>query len=234
MTVRLTCLGCLALLIPLLVPISRAAGGGQEEGEFRIMAGGREIGTEHYVLVSSGESTSSTSVVEFRNPSDSSKKVKLESKLEMDGKFKPRSYSLASDQGGKKGTIVGTFPANSAIFEYSKESARDKKGLLLGDSYTVLDTNIFHHFSFLAKLYRFEGKDKVQGFQVVIPQEADSGMLKISELGKETLTVQGKRVETRHLQVDSGSMIIHLWVDGNQLLQKITVPASGIEVIRIS
>jgi len=53
-----------------------------------------------------------------------------------------------------------------------------RSGLLLGDKFLVLDTNVFHHFVFIARLFDFNSKDKSQSMQVVIPQEMDKGILK--------------------------------------------------------
>ncbi|HYK90239.1 MAG TPA: hypothetical protein VE398_15800 [Acidobacteriota bacterium] len=204
----------------------------REEGEFKIYAAGKEIGSEKYVILFSGDAVSSTSVLDFRNPGDRHQRVQLDSKLEMDGHFVPKTYQLKSDVDGQKGTINGQFSANQAMFEYVGKGTPKKSGLLVGNQFTLLDTNIFHHFVFLARLFKYESKEKFQSFEVVIPQEQDNGMLKISNLNKETITVRGKKIEAHHLQVDSGSVMIHLWVDGQKIVQKITVPDKQIEVVR--
>jgi len=219
------------IALPVLVSPGRKAG--QEEGEFKIIVQGKEIGSEHYVLAVTENSASSSSILNFRNPSNTQQKVQMESKLDMDGHFRPRGYQLRSDVDGKKGSIVGAFNPNAAMFEYNNGSTPTKKGLLVGNDYTILDTNIFHHFIFLVRLYNFDSKEKLQRFEVVIPQEADSGVLKISEANRETLSIGAKKVEARHLQVDSGALLIHLWVDRQLVLLKISVPSSGIEVVRV-
>ena len=68
--------------------------------------------------------------------------------------------------------------------------------------------------------------------EVVVPQEADSGILKVSELRREEMEVQGKNRQMRVLQVDSGSLQLELWVDKDKTLRKISVPAKGLDVIR--
>ncbi len=213
------------------------AGGGdkkpvREEGEFRIHASGKEIGNEKYVLISSEDSASSSSIVSFRNPGDGHQKIQLDTKLEMNARYVPRSYQLKSDVEGQKGTINGIFSPQQAMFEYIGGKNPRKGGLLVGEQYTVLDTNVFHHFIFLARLFRYGSKEKDQRFEVVIPQEQDSGVLRITELGKETLAVRGKKIGARHLRVDSGAVEIHLWVDEQKILQRITVPDRQIEVVR--
>jgi hypothetical protein len=205
---------------------------GREEGEFRIYVSGREIGSEKFVIVTSGDSASSTSIVQFRNPAEKHQKVQFETRLAMDGHYVPRNYELKSDVDGQKGNIVGTFSPNQAIFQYGEGPTTRKSGLMVGDRFTLLDTNIFHHFIFLVRLFDFDSREKTQQFEVAIPQEPDSGFLKISELKRENITVRGKKMDARHLRADSGTMVVDLWVDGQRTLHKIEVKSKEIEVVR--
>ena len=107
-----------------------------------------------------------------------------------------------------------------------------KTGLLVGDRYIVLDTNVFHHFVFIARLFDFNSKEKSQSMEVVIPQELENGLLKISEIAVEKLSIRGKKRELHHLRADSGQVQIDLWVDDQHILYKIALPVKGIEVVR--
>ena len=80
-----------------------------------------------------------------------------------------------------------------------------KTGLLVGDKYVLLDENVFHHLIFLARLFDLNSSAKYQSFEVVIPQELDDGIVKISDSGKEKTSVRGKDKELHHLKLDSGS-----------------------------
>ncbi|MBZ5494798.1 MAG: hypothetical protein LAP85_00220 [Acidobacteriia bacterium] len=201
------------------------------EGEYRIFFSGQQIGVEKYVLVTSESAVTSSSTLDFRNPGEGHQKVSLVTKLEMNGQYMPRSYELKSEVEGQKGGIRGEFAPNQVIFEYSGNGVSYRNGLLVGDRYTILDTNMFHHFIFLTRLFKYDSGDKVQTFEVVIPQEKETGTLKIRELNKENILVKGKKVNATHLLVDSGALQIQLWVDGNRVPRKIAVPDKGIEVL---
>lgn len=205
---------------------------GREEGQFRIYISGKEIGTEKFVIVTSGDSASSTSFVQFRNPGDKHQRVQFETQLNMDAHYVPKSYELKSDVDGQKGTIVGTFTPNQAIFQYSGAPSGRKSGLMVGEKFTLLDTNIFHHFIFIARLFEFDHGDKPQQFEVAIPQESDEGFLKVTELKRETITVRGKKIDAHHLRADSGAMVVDLWADNQRILYKISVQSKEIEVVR--
>jgi hypothetical protein len=224
-----------ALLVSLSLFTSNAAEkkGSSESGEFRILIGGREVGTEKFALTGAGDGITSMSTLQFRNPGENHQRITLESKLEMNARYVPRSYTLKSEVEGKTGTIVGEFGPNQAMFSYDTGSGTPRKsGLLVGNEYTLLDTNLFHHFLFLARLFNYEKKDKPQRFEVVVPQEQESGFVSITEIGKEDIDVRGKKMSTRRLRVDSGSLRIDLWVDNQRDIQKISVPGRGIEVVR--
>ncbi len=205
----------------------------REEGEFKIFIAGKEIGTEKYIIVSAEDSASSSSVLDFRNPGETHQRVHFTTKLDMNARYVPRAYELKSEVDGKKGSIVGLFKPNEVIFEYHNDGSPKRSGLLVGDEFTLLDTNIFHHFIFLARLFNFDSKEKSQKFEVVIPQEPDSGFLKISDTGKEAVVVQGKKIEAHRLQADSGSLRIQLWVDDQHMLHRIVVKDRDVEVVRV-
>lgn len=213
----------------------RAMGGAKkaarEEGEYKIYVAGQEIGTEKYVLVTAVDKVTSSSTSSFSGAGDKRQKVMLETKLEMDAQFAPKTYELRSEVAGEKGSVRGSFAPNQVIFEYDRNGVSARSGLLVGSRYTILDTNTFHHFIFLARLFNYDGGDKPQTFDVVIPQEKDIGTLKIKELGKETTVLGGKKISATHLLIDSGSLQIHLWVDGRHIPIKIALPDKGIEVL---
>jgi hypothetical protein len=204
----------------------------REEGKFKIFFSGKEIGSERFVIIGSDESASSSSILDFRNPGDQHQGVHIESKLEMGPRYVPKDYQLTSNVDGKKGLIHAEFSPHQVMFEFTGGGTSQKSGLLIGNDCTLLDTNIFHHFIFLARLYKSGSREKTQHFEVVIPQERDNGRITLAELGSETLAMNGKKIEARRIKVDSGSVQINLWVDGDRILQRIAVPSRQIDVFR--
>lgn len=203
-----------------------------EEGEFVIFSNAAEIGSEKFNIQSTAEAVASSSVLEFRNPAETRQKVRMETKLEMQGNYAPRSYSLKSDIDGKRWSMTGSFAPNQVMFDVEENGGTRRSGLLLPNRCTMLDSNIYHHFIFLVRLFDFDSKEKAQKFEVVVPQEDDAGILKISELRRGEMEVRGKKREMRILQVDSDALQLQLWVDKEGKLQKISVPAKGLEVVR--
>ncbi len=204
----------------------------REQGQFVIYVAGKEIGREKFSIQSSADSVGSSSTVSFRDPGKSRKAVKMETELVMDNQFVPRSYLLRTDVDGQKGVMKAAFAQGEVTFEFLAGGIPRKSGLLLGEKFFVLDTNVFHHFVFIARLVDLNDKDKSQSMEVVIPQEMDKGILKISNMGLEKTSMRGKNRELHHLRADSGSVQVDLWVDDQRTLYKIALPAKRLEVLR--
>jgi len=217
------------LLLPAGVAVEKKAT--RLEGEYHIVSSGREIGVEKYVIETSADGVKSSSLLDFNNPGAGPKKASLETRLETDEQYVPRSYELKSEVDGEKGTIRGSFAPNQAIFEYSGKGVSVRNGLLVGNRYTILDTNVFHHFIFLARLFKYNDGKTPQVFEVLIPQDKDTGTVRITELNKETILIKGKKAGAHHLLLDSGTLQIHLWVDSERIPRKISIPDKGIEVL---
>ena len=141
-------------------------------------------------------------------------------KLEYGPHYLPKDYLLKTSVNGKEGSIHAEFSPRQVMFNVSAGGAIRRSGLLLGTEFTLLDTNMFHHYIFLSRLFESEDREKAKGFEVVIPQEQDDGQLILTAMGKETISVKGKMKEARRIKVDSGSVQIYLWVDGNGVLHR--------------
>jgi hypothetical protein len=204
----------------------------REEAEFNISVAGKEIGREKFVIETAGDSVSSRSTTSFHDPANKRQTVKIETELKMDSGFVPRDYQLRTDVDGQKGMMKGTFGQGEVMFEYLVRGNPRKSGLLVGQRYSILDTNVFHHFAFIGRMFDFNSREKTQSMEVVIPQELDNGVLKISDVGKEKVSVGGKKRELHHLKADSGVVQIDLWIDDQRVLYKLALPTRKIEVIR--
>jgi hypothetical protein len=222
------------LLTPMLsLPLAHGdeKGPNREESQFDIYVDGKEIGYEKFSILTSADAVGSKSVVSFRDPGKTHKKVEMETELTTDSSFLPRAYQLRSDVEGLKGTITGSFAPREATFEYRGSGNPIRRGLLVGDRYVILDTNVFHHFIFVARLYDMHAGG-VQQIEAVIPQELEGGKLKVSETGLEIVTIRGKKMTLHHLTADSGMLLIDLWIDDQKILYKISLPAKKVEAIR--
>ncbi len=222
----------LALVLFVLLPTcARGAGPSREVGEFEIRIDGEEIGREKYSIEVRPDGIVSVSTGTLRNSGSEGGRVRVETRLEMDPHYMPRSYRVETSAGDRKGRLEGTFSPGQADFQYLIEGAPRRSGLMLDEYYAVLDANVFHHFAFVGRLFDFDDGE-AQALDVVIPQELDNGTVVIRDAGLETTEIGGKEKRLRHLKLDSGQLLIDLWLDEERVLQKIALPQRRIEVVR--
>jgi hypothetical protein len=203
----------------------------RDEGRFDIYVAGKEIGQEKYAVEVFEDSIHSRSNLNFRDPSRENKRVRIETELTMNRDYIPLSYQLKTDIDGRKVTMAGKFVKGQANFEYRLDGIPRKRGLFVGEHYTILDTNVFHHFTFIVQRFAM-APNKSNSMEVIIPQELSNGILKVIDAGIEETSLRGKKRSLRRLKVDSGALIIDLWVDERNTLYKIELPVKGIEVVR--
>lgn len=215
----------------LFLLLGQTAGAQSEEGQFTILVAGKEIGREKFSIKSSGESVNSSSNSSFRDPGNK-KEIKIETALTMDSKLAPRTYRVQTNIGGQKVQLLGNFEAGEVAYQLQTGGAPTKSKFLVGENCSLLDNNVFHHFVFIARRFDFENAQQKQSLEVVIPQEMDKGVLEVSDLGIERVSIRGKERDLRHLLADSGSVKIDLWVDEQHVIHKIAMPAKQIEIIR--
>jgi len=222
----------LALGLSLLLPTyAHGVEPAREEGEFEIRIDGEEVGREKYSIEVHPDGIVSVSTGTLRDSGAEGGRVHLETRLEMDADYMPRSYRVETSAGDRKGLLEGTFIPGEADFRYLLQGSPRKSGLMLDEYYTVLDANVFHHFAFIGRLFDF-GDEGAQALDVVIPQELDNGTVVIRNAGRETTAIRGKEERLHHLKLDSGQLLIDLWLDDDRVLQKIGLPQRRIEVVR--
>ena len=211
---------------------SRAAA--NEESRFRIFVNGAEVGQEQFSITHSGGDLKSNSTLEFKTTGLRRQHVRIETQLVADENFLPKSYHVRTDVDGNKTAISATFVPGQAAFEFLANGIPRKSGIIVGDRFLVLDTNVFHHFNFIAQQFDLNQMDKTQSFEVVIPQELNVGILKVRWAGSETVSINGKSRNLNRLIADTGAVQIHLWIDEKKILYKIAFPAKRIEAVRKS
>jgi hypothetical protein len=223
------------LLMCILLPQSIFCGdekSSKEEGQFDIYIADKKIGQEKYSIVRSADSITSESTTDFRNPKGQRERVKIETKLKMDNRYMPQTYEARTKIGDRNLNLKGVFSPNEAAFQYQTDGIPGKNAFLVGDRYAILDSNVFHHFIFVERLFDFSRGRNSQSIEVVIPQEMDDGNLKITDSGIEQVSLREDSKELHHLKVDSGPLLIDMWVDEEHALYKIALPAKQIEVLR--
>jgi hypothetical protein len=206
------------------------ARGFSDSGIFRIRSDGKEVGQEKFTIRWEGDLLKADADIELKvaqNPP-----AKLHTELVVNSAGNMVSYRAARAGSGPQKEIAVTQEGKVAICEEKGGNVSESTPVLIEPGFVLLDTNIFHHFEFLAA--RLLGNNAPAEIPVLIPQERVSGTIKVQAVGKETLKDGKKKIVVSRFQLDSGQVKISVWFDDAGRLYKISVPQTKAEVTRIS
>jgi hypothetical protein len=195
-----------------------------DKGTFRILVSGQQVGKEDFSIEPNGGDWSAHGVTELQSPKGN---TRITGTLAVHPDGTPMRYEWAT-QGTKKASATIAFAGVVANVELHLEGARPftQRFTFNGPLVVVLDDNLYHQYTFLARLYDMSKKGE-QSFSVLVPQEMTPGTVTVDSLGQQV--VNGVKVE--ELRVKTEDNEIDLYVDGPKLM-RLVAPAANAEVIR--
>jgi hypothetical protein len=207
-----------------------AQGTAVDEGTFRLMVGGQEVGTETFSIRQSGDGPDATLTARGRVALDTQRGAQeIAATLMVGGPaLRPASYEMTLegvDAQRVAGRVVGgRFTAR--IVSASGEHGRE---YLVSDGAVVLDEGVAHHYHFLARRVP-SGTARVP---IVIPRESRQVWAEVSVGGSESVTVGGRGVEARRLTVaPQGGSVRHVWVDAQNRVLRLEIPDQNYVAVR--
>jgi hypothetical protein len=220
--------GCVALPILLGSP----AGEVDDQGVFVVSQAGRPIGTETFTIKSSSHQVEAEAKIELRaEQQGKTYDFKTSPKLLMNDDLQPLTYSW-SQKGAQSSELSVDFRSTPAKAHYRTVTGEaDDRDFTLPKDVVILDDNVIHHYELVTQLYRRTQGGK-QTFHAFIPQEALPGTLDVEDVGEEQVEVGGEKRNLRHLVVTTDLARIDLWVDSQDRLQLVSIPAAAIEAVR--
>jgi hypothetical protein len=238
--VRWVLFSCCVLLLaaPLAAQAPSAASTGfptlargfSDAGVFRIRRDGKEVGQEKFNIRWEGNLLKADADIDLKVAQ--SPPAKMHTELVLDASGKMVSYRAVRSGAGPQKEIAVTLEKQVAICEEKGGNLSESTPVLVDPGFVLLDTNVFHHFEFLAA--RLLGDKHPEEIPALIPQEQVSGKMKIQAVGRETLKDGKQKVLVSHFQLDSGQVKISIWFDDAGRLYKISVPQTKAEVTRVS
>jgi hypothetical protein len=234
------------LLAPLLAAIlaTPLASSGQEtpgkprlvnvddEGVFLISLAGRPVGSESFKIHSSSGKVEARGEIRLRIERNG-KTLDVQSfpDLVLDPQLRPVAYTW-NQKGSQSSRLEVDFRGEFARARYKTISGNeDDRDFELPPDVMVLDDNVVHHYQLIAARYQAMGGGK-QTFRVFVPQEALPSLLTVEDMGNAASTTAAVATSLRHLLITTDVTHIDLWVDDQQHLEGVSVPAAQIEAIR--
>ncbi len=203
-----------------------------DQGTFMLYVDGRSLGTEKFEIRSSSGRIEARAEINLRvEQNGKSVDVQTLPDLVLDSHLNPLTYNW-SQKRPQSSELSVDFHSKPAHVRYKTINGEEEnREFDLPRNVLVLDDNVLHHYQLVVDRYRMTsgGKQTIHAF---IPQEALPGTLTVEDLGKEMVELDGSPVALDHLVVATEIAKINLWVDGQQRLQRISVPEAHLEAYR--
>jgi hypothetical protein len=212
------------LACALLLAAAAARGAAKEAGEkgvFHIVVDGREIGVERFEIAPVPQGLRATA--ELQMQVEGVGRMVETSTLLLRGGIEPIKYERVQ-KSPKHGTVTVDFGPEKASAHYkTSEGGTQDMAFYVPKDVVVLDTNFFHHYTLLVRQYDFI-KSGPQHMNVLVPQEASPGMVRVEYAGPD----QG----LRKLTATTDAMQIEIWTNDAGQVMKLAAPAAKVEVTR--
>jgi hypothetical protein len=204
--------------------------GFSDSGEFEILLGQQRIGTESFRIRPDGPRWEASAELQLE-PSGGSK-VSVVSKLELDSALRPVSYlrEQKSPKAGKLAVQFGSLETNLVSSTGSGDPV-EQVFYLPSTDLVVLDTNFFHQYALLLRLYD-SAKGSSQPFNVFVPQEALPGTIQLELMGMESVSIGGQSRELNHYRAVTEQVQMELWATPEGAVYRLAIPQAGLEVVR--
>jgi len=210
------------LVFFLALPVVGAApAAAPERGVFHIAVDGKEIGIERFEIASVPEGVRATAELQIQMPG--APRMTETAVLLLRGGNEPIKYER-TQKSPKRGSATVEFGPEKAAAHYkTAEGGTQDMDFYVPQNVVVLDTNFFHHYTFLVRHYDFL-KGGPQHMNVLIPQEASPGMVRVEYAGAD----QG----LRKLTATTDAMEIEIWATDAGQVMKLSAPEARVEVTR--
>lgn len=219
-------------LLLLAAPSLRAQTAVLDEGAFRILIGGEEVGIEEFSIRRRGTGESAVVIAAGTvdlSSADSPERARVT--LQLRGtSLRPDLYELlvsGAEQQHIRGQIIG----NRFSARIASSAGEQMREFLASDGAVLIDDGIAHHFFFLAQAARGSSTR----LPVLIPRQGRQLSAEVVRSGQEPIDVGGRRVNADHLIITPmGSSERHVWVDSRGNVLRVRIPAQRYEAVRIS
>jgi hypothetical protein len=203
-----------------------------DEGVFVISLAGRPIGSESFKIHSSSGKVEAQGEIRLHIERNG-KTVDVQSfpDLVLDPQLHPVTYTW-NQKGPQSSRLQADFRGKLARVRYKTISGNeDDRDFELPPDVVILDDNVFHHYQLITARYQAMGGGK-QTFRIFVPQEALPSLLTVEDMGNAASTTDGVTANLRHLLITTDVTHLDLWVDDQQHIERVSVPAAQLEAIR--
>jgi hypothetical protein len=203
-----------------------------DEGTFRLLVGGREVGTETFLIQQTGSGVDAVIVARGRaslNTLQGAEQVTASAQV-AGGTLRPAAYDMelrGADGQRIAGRVVGgRFSAR--IVSADGENTRE---YLVSEGAVLADDGVAHHHYFIAR--RVTGSSA--RIPLLVPREGRQVWAEVSAVDEQAVTAAGATVTARLLVIrPEGAPERRVWVDGSDRVLRLEIPERSYVAERVA
>jgi hypothetical protein len=199
-----------------------------DEGTFRILLGGREVGMETFSIRQNGTGADAVIIAQGRVVLEQNGGSEVVANVQLAGAgLRPVAYDLelrGSDARRIHGSVSGR--RASARIAAASETFRE---YLVTDGAVVLDDGVAHHYYFIAQ----RAAAGAATVPIMVPRESRQIQATIAIGGTESTSAGGTTVQARKITVQpDGGDVRNIWVDSQGRVLRVEIPARNLVAVR--
>ena len=196
-----------------------------DEGTFRLLVGGSEVGTETFTIRQSGSGERAVVIAQGRVTLDGAAGAEqVTPSLQLSGAtLQPAAYDLQVE-GGSTERIAGRVVGGRFSARIVRPAGEQIREYLVSDGAVIADEGVAHQYYFLAQRVGTEGGR----VPLVIPRTSRQVWAQVTVHGSESVEIGGRTVQARRLEVaPQGGVAAQVWVDSSGRVLRVSIPSSN-------
>jgi len=197
-----------------------------DEGSFRILVNGREVGTETFSLRQNGTGADAVVIAQGRVVLDANETT---ANVQLSGsglRLVAYDVELSGEDARRIRASVSGSRASARTVSSAGETMKE---YLVSDGAVLLDDGVAHHYYMIAK----RAEAGASSTPILIPRESRQVQATISVAGNESVSAGGSTVTAKKIVVQPrGGDVRSVWVDGQNRVLRVEIPARNYVAVR--
>jgi hypothetical protein len=200
-----------------------------DEGTFRLLVGGREVGVETFSIRRNGEGADAVVIAQGRVVLNDNGGSEVIANVQVAGAgLRPVAYDLelrGADARRIRGSVTGS-RASARTLSPTGETMRE---YLVTDGAVILDDGVAHHYYFMAQ----RAAAGATRTPIMVPRESRQLVATMTMGGEESVSAGGTTTRARRLTVEpAGGDTRHVWIDAQGRVLRVEVPGRNYTAVR--
>jgi hypothetical protein len=200
-----------------------------DEGTFRLLVGGREVGVETFTIRQNGVGADAVIIAQGRVALQADGGSEVIANVQLAGAaLRPVAYDLELRGEGAR-RIRGSVSGSRASARTTSSSGETMREYLVTEGAVVVDDGVAHHNHFLA----MRAAAGATTTPILNPRESRQLQATLRLAGEEDTSAGGSTVRARRLEVQpAGGDARTVWIDAEGRVLRVEIPARGYVAVR--